>query len=65
MYVAYNMPKLKYSESKVQAFIRDELKGMKEYRHFGFGSQSKDEKRHAKHFKKLYKKMLKKKKKRK
>lgn len=49
---AYNMHK-KLGKSKVLDFIKDELKGMTEYRRLGFKSQSKDEKKHAKYFKKL------------
>ena len=46
----YTMHK-KLGKSKVLNFIKDELKGMTEYRRLGFKSQSKDEKRHAKYFK--------------
>ena len=59
------MPKRRIRESKVEEFIKDELKGMKAYRHYGFKNQSKDEKRHARYFKRKYKKMEKSEKKKK
>jgi hypothetical protein len=61
MYATYNMHK-RISKSKVLNFIKDELKGMTEYRRLGFKSQSKDEKKHAKFFKRLSRKMKKKRK---
>ena len=48
------------TESDVEDFIKDELKGAKTYRRYRFKKQAKDESKHARYFKKKYKQMEKK-----
>jgi hypothetical protein len=54
------MPKRKVSKRILKDFIKDEKKGSKTYRHYGFKRQAKDEHHHAQYFKKKYKKLLRK-----
>lgn len=54
------MPKRKVSERLIEEFIKDEKKGAKTYKRYGFKRQSRDERRHAKYFKRKYRKMEKK-----
>lgn len=49
------------TDSDIEDFIKDELKGAKTYRRYRFKKQASDESRHARFFKKKYKKMEKKK----
>lgn len=57
------MPKRKVRERLLEEFIEDEKKGAKTYKKYGFKRQAKDERRHAKYFKRKYKKLEKKEKK--
>jgi hypothetical protein len=60
------MPRFKYTPKRVteellEEFIKDEGKGKRDYKKYGFAREAADEARHEQFFKKLRRKMKKKK----